>query len=68
MSSFKKGNPADFASPIALPGSDDQRQGWQKANRTWWEEHPMRYDFTRELGLEEFSREYYAEIDLGSTT
>jgi ubiquinone/menaquinone biosynthesis C-methylase UbiE len=63
MSSFKKGNPADFASPIALPGSDDQRQGWQKANRTWWEEHPMRYDFTRELGLEEFSREYYVEID-----
>jgi ubiquinone/menaquinone biosynthesis C-methylase UbiE len=23
----------------------------------------MRYDFTRELGLEEFSREYYTEID-----
>jgi len=54
--------PDQFASPTALP-TDARREEWQQQNRTWWEQNPMRYDWKDEIHAEEFSREFFAEID-----
>jgi SAM-dependent methyltransferase len=58
----KKG-PEDFTDPTELPRSTDQRQAWQAMNRSWWESHPMRYDWKEKVGYAEFSKEFYEEID-----
>ena len=55
--------PVGFSQPTALPASTDEHQSWQQANREWWENHPMRYDWKDGIGCEEFSEEFYAEID-----
>jgi len=55
--------PAGFSSPTALPCSDEQRRTWQSANRQWWESHPMRYDWKDGIAFEEFSEEFFADID-----
>ena len=55
--------PAGFREPTALPASQDQAQLWQNANRDWWESHPMRYDWKDGIACEEFSQEFFAEID-----
>lgn len=54
--------PEGFTSPITLP-TEQVRPSWQQANRQWWEANPMRYDWNRTLGVVEFSKEYYQEID-----
>lgn len=59
-----KGNlPEGFNNPTALPQDDEQARQWQEANQTWWESHPMRYDFGDRIDYPEFSREFYEEID-----
>ena len=58
-----KGVLKGFASPTALPESPEQQRLWQEANRTWWQRHPMRYDWSHEIGYPEFSKEFYEEID-----
>jgi SAM-dependent methyltransferase len=55
--------PAGFSRPTALPASLDEQREWQNANRKWWESHPMRYDWKDGIRYEEFSKEFYAEID-----
>ncbi len=55
--------PQGFSHPTALPASGDEARGWQDANRSWWESHPMRYDWKDGIPYEEFSKEFYAEID-----
>jgi ubiquinone/menaquinone biosynthesis C-methylase UbiE len=55
--------PEGFDGPTALPRTPEQQQAWQDANRAWWESHPMRYDFSAEIQTEEFSAEFYREID-----
>ena len=55
--------PQGFSRPTALPASGDEARGWQDANRSWWESHPMRYDWKDGIPYEEFSKEFYAEID-----
>jgi len=55
--------PRGFSRPTALPSTADQHEGWQNANRTWWETHPMRYDWKDGIPYEEFSQEFFAEID-----
>lgn len=55
--------PVGFDKPTALPTTDEQAQQWQEANRTWWERHPMRYDWNDSIGHEEFSKEFFDEID-----
>lgn len=55
--------PQGFSKPTALPGNAEQEKGWQTANREWWENHPMRYDWKDGIQFKEFSREFYAEID-----
>ena len=62
-SKLKSGVPAGFDNPIALPSTPAEEREWQEANREWWEQHPMRYDFSETLGVEEFSRQFYDEID-----
>lgn len=54
--------PKGYSSPTGLP-SDDVRGEWQQRNRSWWEQHPMRYDWKDKLSAREFSREFYEEID-----
>jgi 2-polyprenyl-3-methyl-5-hydroxy-6-metoxy-1,4-benzoquinol methylase len=55
--------PQGFSRPTALPATVDEERGWQDANRSWWESHPMRYDWKDGISYEEFSKEFYAEID-----
>jgi len=63
ISNIKKAVPQGFDEPTALPKTAEQTEAWQEANRTWWESHPMRYDFTDAVEVEEFTREFYEEID-----
>ncbi len=63
MADFSERIPEDLEDSIQLPTDPEQRRRWQDANRSWWESNPMRYDFTDELNLEEWSPEYFAEID-----
>ena len=46
-----------------LPDSEDQAIDWQRANKTWWEKNPMRYDFSKKITYKEYSKEFYNEID-----
>jgi len=36
---------------------------WQQANRAFWENHPMRYDWTQPVALNGHSLEFFAEVD-----
>ena len=60
---LKETVPNGFDSPIALPVSAEQQSEWQVANQEWWEQHPMRYDFSESLEVPEFSPSFYDEID-----
>jgi len=62
-SKLKTGVPAGFDNPTALPSTPAEERAWQEANREWWEQHPMRYDFSETLQLEEFSKQFFEEID-----
>jgi len=53
----------DFDHPTKLPKNDIEAKDWQDKNISWWESHPMRYDWKMGLGFEEFSRDFYLEID-----
>jgi len=63
MPRLKDDIPRDFQDPTGLPQTAGQARAWQEANRTWWESHPMRYDWTEEIDGEEFSPAFYADID-----
>ena len=56
------GKVEQFKSPTQLPNSAEAQQ-WQNANKQWWENSPMRYDWSSELSMSEGSPEYFAEID-----
>ncbi len=62
-SDLKDDVPDGFDSPTALPRTPSQHTAWQQANRSWWERHPMRYDFSEALRVSEFSREFYENVD-----
>lgn len=55
--------PNDFNGPTALPEDSAEAQGWQEASLSWWQKHPLRYDWKKEIGYKEFSPEFYAEVD-----
>ena len=64
LSGSRFGNKATgFDSPTQLPGDDEQRRQWQSANKTWWEESPMRYDWRSGLDAAPGSTAYFEEID-----
>jgi ubiquinone/menaquinone biosynthesis C-methylase UbiE len=52
-----------FDKPTRLPKDNIQCSQWQNANRDWWENHPMRYDWKKSIAFKEFSREFFLEID-----
>jgi len=54
--------PDGFSSPTELP-DDRESVEWQEQNRSWWEDHPMRYDWNEEIGAAEFSQKFFQEID-----
>jgi ubiquinone/menaquinone biosynthesis C-methylase UbiE len=54
--------PAGFNSPTALPASSDEARVWQEANRSWWEQNPMQYDFNNPL-KSQGSDKIFEEID-----
>lgn len=55
--------PDDFKGPITLPKDSLQAKKWQKAICSWWQKHPLRYDWRKEIGYPEFSPQFYAELD-----
>lgn len=63
MPLLKEKNLQGFDTPIDLPQTDKEARDWQEQNRLWWESHPMRYDWQEQIGSEEFSKEFYQEID-----
>lgn len=52
-----------FDAPTDLPQDADEAAAWQRANRAWWERHPMRYDWNAGIDAPEFSREFFQQID-----
>src|SRR5262245_57907331 len=63
MDFINKKAPRDFAEPTMLPRDAQQQETWQELNRKWWQQNPMRYDWREGLGYQEFSKEFYQEID-----
>jgi 2-polyprenyl-3-methyl-5-hydroxy-6-metoxy-1,4-benzoquinol methylase len=60
---FKKKVPEGFERSTALPRSEVEAARWQGANRSWWESHPMRYDWGERIAFAPYSKEFFAEID-----
>lgn len=52
-----------FNAPTQLPVDEEQHRQWQLANKAWWENQPMRYDWREELESRHATSDYYAEID-----
>jgi hypothetical protein len=52
-----------FTSPEKLPRSDEERKDWQNANKSFWENNSMRYDWDQPIEGVEFSDAFYKEID-----
>ncbi len=55
--------PESFNASEQLPQSTEEAKDWQAANRDFWENSPMRYDWRNSVPYEEFSRPFYEEID-----
>lgn len=53
----------EFNQPTSAPDSINQAGEWQEANKFWWQNNPMRYDWKEEIPYEKFTKEYYLEID-----
>lgn len=52
-----------FDKPALLPSNEREASEWQEANAAWWSEHPMRYDWSVPIPGEEYSRDFFCEID-----
>ncbi len=63
MNSFKDNIPEPFTGPATVPDSEAERHMLQEANRSFWEKHPMRYDWKERVAYPEFSRKFFEEID-----
>src|SRR5262245_44306336 len=55
--------PLGFDHPAQPPTNPAERLEWQKANRSWWEQNPMRYDWRESIDATPQSREFFEEID-----
>lgn len=63
MSVYAEDKAEKFSNPTQLPDDPELRAKWLEANKSWWEKHPMRYDWLEEIQYAEFSKEFYEEID-----
>jgi SAM-dependent methyltransferase len=61
--SFESSVPQTFSSPEALPAGPREAEIWQQANRAFWENNPMRYDWTQSVAADDRSPEFFAEVD-----
>ncbi len=52
-----------FTSPTKRPESAEQRAEWQKANKEWWTNTPMKYDWREGIEYPLHSAEYFKDID-----
>lgn len=57
------GKAKGFDQPTKLPDSAEQAAEWQEANKSWWENSPMRYDWQENLGVQPSDDRYFDEID-----
>ena len=55
--------PSALIVPYSFQRIPAERPEWQKANRSWWEQSPMRYDWRESIGATPQSREFFEEID-----
>jgi ubiquinone/menaquinone biosynthesis C-methylase UbiE len=63
MGISRKDVPPDFSAPTMAPRTPEAQRVWQEMNRTWWQSHPMRYDWNQRIEHREFSKEFYEEVD-----
>lgn len=61
--SMKITESSPLSAPTQLPSTEEEAAQWQEVNRSWWQSHPMRYDWQERIPFPEFSREFFAEID-----
>jgi SAM-dependent methyltransferase len=54
---------AGFDGPIQAPRDEYERKSWQRANRSWWEAAPMRYDWRTDIPHAPATEPYFKEID-----
>jgi len=61
----KVSRPSDgtFTGPELLPANSEEQRNWQQANKSFWEDNSMRYDWDEAIGHAEFSAGFYHEID-----
>ena len=52
-----------FNHPEDIPADEQEAALWQSANKKFWEENSMRYDWDESIGYKEFTPEFYKEID-----
>ncbi len=62
-SDFNYGDVRGFDTPTDLPATAEEAVRWQSANRSVWENNPMRYDWKQDIAPAEFSAAFYHEID-----
>lgn len=62
MADFKN-KAKGFEKSIQLPKDNVQQDEWNRANKEWWEKNPMRYDFTEGIRQDEFTLDFFKEID-----
>lgn len=55
--------PDTFVMPEQLPSTSEEAKQWQEANRSFWESHPMRYDWKEKVGYDAYTEPFYKEID-----
>jgi len=60
---FEKILPNGFQEPTSLPKTEEERREWQERNQRFWQNNPMRYDWNASVAPQEFSKEFYSEID-----
>jgi ubiquinone/menaquinone biosynthesis C-methylase UbiE len=63
IKTMKDSLPTGFSDPTTLPENEEVQRTWQQQNQNWWQNHPMRYDFSDALESDEYSPEFYSEID-----
>jgi ubiquinone/menaquinone biosynthesis C-methylase UbiE len=53
----------NFTSPEIIPQNENDHIDWQNANKKFWENNPMRYDWNSKIDYTEGSENFFKEID-----
>ena len=56
---MKGGSAKTLSNPEKIPSSEKEAEVWQKANRNFWESHPMRYDWKEDIPATEGTQGYF---------